>query len=107
MIIPTLSVQELQDRLHSTAELCLLDVRLGWEYQICSLANSLLIPLQELEGRLMEVPRDKPIIVLCHHGVRSQQAAKLLIQAGFKNVFSLEGGIDAWAKKIDSSVSIY
>jgi rhodanese-related sulfurtransferase len=107
MTIPVLSAQDFQGKLLLNEKLCLLDVRLSWEYELCSLTNSLHIPLQELKDRLVEIPRDRPIVILCHHGVRSQQAAKLLIQANFQNVFSLEGGIDAWAKQIDPSVGLY
>ncbi len=107
MTVSILSVQDLNDKLRSKEKLCLLDVRLEWEYQLCSLPNSLHIPLQELGDRLVEVPRETSIIVFCHHGVRSQQAARLLLQANFKDVFSLEGGIDAWAKQIDSSIRCY
>ena len=52
-------------------------------------------------------PKDTPIVTYCHHGIRSLEAASYLIGHGFTNVLSLAGGIDAWAKEIDTSLRRY
>ncbi len=87
----------------------LLDVRSTEEFELAKIEGSILIPLNELDGRFDEIGgfKEKLIITICHHGVRSRMAAESLTQAGFENVKSLTGGIDAWAVEIDSSVLRY
>jgi len=74
-----------------------------------ALPNSQLIPLNELPRRAQEiqVPEGTPIVVYCHHGIRSLSAAVFLEQSGFSNVASLRGGIDAWSIEIDPRVPMY
>ena len=87
----------------------LLDVRLPVEHDLVALPQSVLIPLQELPTRWSEVqlqPEQK-LVIYCHHGVRSWHAAMFLEQQGFTNVHSLEGGIDAWALKVDEGTKRY
>ena len=76
----------------------LIDVRNPDENAFGNL-QGLLIPLPELAKRLDEISREKDIIVHCQHGVRSAKAAQLLEEAGFKNVWSLQGGYAAWFEK--------
>lgn len=84
----------------------LLDVRRDDEIEICSLGG-IHIPLHELETRHEELPRDKtPIIVYCHHGVRSLYATQFLKYHGY-DALSLRGGIDAWSLEIDPEVPRY
>ena len=85
----------------------LLDVREQWEYDITHLSNSLLMPVSEVQPRLNELDMEQEIVVICHHGIRSAQIVGLLTNAGFKRVINLRGGIDAWAKEVDSSIPIY
>lgn len=87
----------------------LLDVRQPWESQLASLAGSMRIPLGELPQRAKEidVDRDAPIVVYCHHGIRSQSAAAYLLRLGYQDVCSLTGGIDAWSCAVDPSVPRY
>ena len=83
-----------------------LDVRRNDEREICSLGG-LHIPLHELEQRFEELPRDKkPLIVYCHHGVRSLYATQFLKYQGY-DALSLAGGIDLWSLEIDPSVPRY
>jgi len=51
--------------------------------------------------------KDAEIVVLCHHGMRSAQVTAWLLQQGWSNVVSLAGGIDAWARQVDSTTGIY
>ncbi len=85
----------------------LLDVREPWEYQHVHLPNSRLIPMMQIPAALSELDPNKEIVVICHHGVRSRQVAYFLESNGFHNVINLYGGIDAWAREVDSSLPIY
>jgi adenylyltransferase/sulfurtransferase len=105
--VPSLSVQELKRKMDAGEALTLVDVRESWEYDVAQIAGSKLIPLGELEERLTEVPREGIIVVQCHSGVRSEQGARLLQQAGFVNVYNLEGGIEAWSRDVDPTVPRY
>lgn len=73
-----------------------LDVRTAEEYADGHVDGSLLIPVQELEGRLREVPKDKRVYLYCRSGKRSAAAANILVKAGFTNIENIEGGINAW-----------
>ena len=75
----------------------LIDVREPWEFEYCRIEGSLLIPLGELASRIDEIPADRPLVMVCHHGHRSDYAAALLQQAGFTEVHNLRGGVEAWA----------
>ncbi len=104
-----ITVQDVHAKLQAGEPLLLLDVRNPEEYAICKLDGSQLISLGELVGRIgeIEVGSQEPIIVYCHHGVRSLHAAMFLKQSGFENVLSMTGGIDAWSMQIDPAVKRY
>lgn len=84
----------------------LLDVREPDEYAICNLKGKL-IPLSSLKDRLKELNNKQLIVVHCKLGGRSEQAAKLLLQAGFTDVKHLKGGIMAWRNEIDITLPLY
>ena len=88
-------------------ELVLVDVREPREAEIAHIAGARLIPLRELPGRLAELSGHGDIVTLCHHGPRSLKARDILTGAGFANVRSLAGGIDAWSREVDSEVPRY
>jgi rhodanese-related sulfurtransferase len=85
----------------------LLDVRTDEELAIASLPEAIHIPLAELPQRLDELDRNRPIIAICHHGVRSEMAGRMLERGGFADVAHLVGGIDAWSLDIDPEVPRY
>lgn len=85
----------------------LLDVRERWEVELCAIPGSLYIPLGELPTRIGEVPDDRPVVVLCHHGFRSAHAASWLHGQGFDRVINLSGGIDSWARRVDPTMKVY
>lgn len=85
----------------------LLDVRMPEEIEIAALPGAVNIPLAELGARIGELNPAAPIAVLCHHGVRSEMAGRLLERNGFADVAHLSGGIDAWSQCIDASVPRY
>ena len=85
----------------------LLDVRTPEEYSIAKVEGSLLVD-QSLAQEIMQTwPKDSAIVTMCHHGVRSLDAAAYLRGHGFANTRSMSGGIEAWAVLIDSSIPRY
>jgi sulfur-carrier protein adenylyltransferase/sulfurtransferase len=106
-VVPTVSVRELKQKLDARENFQLLDVREPFENEIASIDSARLIPLAELPDRLNELDRAQLTIVHCHSGQRSAQAVRLLRDAGFENVFNLEGGIAKWSDEIDSDVPQY
>ena len=107
MTVKQLSATELKNKIEQEDKLFLLDVREAHEFQYAHIANSVLIPLNEIPKRLAELDSQQEIVVICHHGMRSQQAANYLVQSGFQNIANLTGGIDAWSCTCDSSVRRY
>lgn len=85
----------------------ILDVREGWEYQLCALPDSLHLPMGQVVHQLDRLPRDHDIVVVCHHGVRSQVIAGTLRRNGFERLYNLRGGIDAWAREVDPRMPVY
>jgi sulfur-carrier protein adenylyltransferase/sulfurtransferase len=81
---------------HAAGEYQLVDVRQPAEYRQEHIPGAALIPLGELDWRLYELDRRKPVIVYCASGVRSRAAAAVLMRAGFAEVYNLEGGMGAW-----------
>jgi len=83
------------------------DVREPWEADIAKIEGADLIPLGEFAARANELPRDKPILIHCHHGGRSMQATQWLRRNGYDKVSNVAGGIDAWSQEIDPAVPRY
>jgi len=107
MSIVQLTPQQVQDGLQKQPAPLLLDVREEDEVRLCALPGSLHIPMNLIPLRHNELPDDIPIIVYCHHGIRSLNVARYLAHVGFKNVANLQGGIDAWARQIDPTMARY
>ena len=84
----------------------LVDVREPWEAALVSLPGAVLIPLATLDDRLDELDRGSPVVVYCHHGIRSLGARDLLASRGF-DASHLAGGIDAWARDRDPEMPRY
>jgi rhodanese-related sulfurtransferase len=74
----------------------ILDVRQPDEWNEYHVPGSTLIPLGELDARVKELPRDKPIVVVCRSGNRSATGRDILLKAGFPQVTSLAGGLSQW-----------
>lgn len=89
----------------------LLDVREPWEVQVASVTpdgfDVVAIPMNQIPARLAELPQDRPIACLCHHGARSQRVALFLAQQGHADVANIAGGIDAWSRERDPKVPVY
>ena len=84
-----------------------LDVRRPEELQIAALAGALAIPLAELPARLGELPADEHWVITCHKGSRAERAWRLLNEAGYTRIQVLDGGIDAWAERVEPAMPRY
>ena len=104
---PEISVRELQHMHDAAEQFVLVDVREDDELATASLDFARHIPMGAIGERLDELPKDRPIVVMCHGGTRSGRVANFLRQNGFPNVANLKGGIDAWAHEIDPCVPRY
>jgi adenylyltransferase/sulfurtransferase len=104
--IPSISVEELKQKMDAKADIFILDVREPHEYQICNL-NGYLIPVGDLPKRVSELDSSREIVAHCKMGGRSAKAVNFLRRSGFKKVYNLTGGITAWAEKIDPKMPKY
>ena len=102
-----IGARELRARLAGGDAPALVDVREPHEAAIASVAGATLIPLRTLPQRIAELDRGREIVLMCHHGQRSQRALELLRQAGFARLKNLRGGIDAWSREVDPAVPRY
>jgi adenylyltransferase/sulfurtransferase len=84
----------------------LLDVREPWEVELVSLDGAVNIPLGQLAERMGELDPVVPIVAVCHHGNRSEQA-RLMLEANGFDVRNLAGGIDAWARDVEPELRRY
>ena len=107
MHIPQLSPAELQRWRQDGKAFLLLDVRTDEETAVCALPDSVHIPMNLIPLRSHELPDGLPIVVYCHHGIRSLHTAMYLADAGFETLYNLQGGIDAWAAQIDENMARY
>lgn len=85
----------------------LLDVREPWEFDICRIEGSRLLPMRQIHTAIERLERDRHTVVICHHGIRSRQVCLYLNQMGFNNVFNLIGGVQAWANEVDPNMPTY
>lgn len=99
------------EELHSWREggkaFTLLDVRTPPECDAASLVPAMHIPMNEIPARIEEIPRNLPLVVICHHGERSAHVAAFLAARGFSPIYNVDGGIDAYASRVDPSVARY
>lgn len=99
----TLSADEVMARQQANPDLLLLDVRTPDEWEEYRIPGAVLIPMHQLPSRIGELSPERETVVVCEHGIRSQQAAQFLAaQAGFTNVANLEGGMSAWNGPVET-----
>jgi monothiol glutaredoxin len=104
--IQQLSAPELQAWMASGTSFELVDVRTDEERAVASIVGSRLLD-QTSHDALLCLDRDRCLVFQCHHGVRSQQAAEYFRRQGFRNLYNLQGGIDAWSLLVDTAVPRY
>lgn len=104
-----ITVADAATLLRSATPPLLLDCRTPEEHATARIAGAVLIPMQELAGRVGELAgrEAEPIIVHCHHGMRSMRVTTWLRDRGFAHVQSMAGGIDAWSEQVDPTVPKY
>ena len=109
MPLPEISVATARDRLAGANPPRLIDVREAGEFAFAHIAGAELLPLSQWPAIAAEKLTDpaQPLLLLCHHGMRSGQAAAFLMQSGFADVTNIAGGIAAWSEEIDPSVPRY
>lgn len=101
---------EVKQRLDANEKLILIDVREPFEHAQAKIEGSQLVPLRSIPGALGELQSraaEAPLVVFCHHGVRSLNAVAWLRQNGLENCCSMSGGIDQWSVEIDPRVPRY
>ena len=74
-----------------------IDVRTPEEFSIASIPGSILIPMDEIATRALELDPDAPVLIVCHHGIRSMRVAMFLKSRDFADPINLTGGIDRWS----------
>ena len=85
----------------------LLDVREPEEQVLAGVPGAVNIPIGLVPARLAEIPRDRHVFVLCHHGIRSWHVAQALLAHGWPRVANVAGGIDRWAAEADPRIPRY
>jgi rhodanese-related sulfurtransferase len=114
-LVPEISVKDLAKKLEQGERFTLLDVREEWEVRLAAIRDErvLALPMSALARQLKDAfpeplrDPDAPIVVMCHHGIRSANVTAWMRENGWKNVTSLAGGIDAYARQVDTSVGYY
>jgi adenylyltransferase/sulfurtransferase len=105
--VPTIRAEELKTRLDRREDVVLLDVREPVEWQIVKMEGAELIPLGRLPQEVHRLNTADEMVVYCKIGARSARAVQFLRETGFRKVKNLEGGIDAWAQRVDPSLPRY
>ena len=85
----------------------LLDVRQPWEFELCKIENSMLVPMSQIPAEFESLDSNRETVVICHHGIRSRSVARYLEQNGFSNIINLSGGVKEWAKTVDKQMATY
>jgi len=101
-----LSARELKAMLDKKAPLALFDVRTEAERQIAKIEGAKLLDRAAVEA-IEGMDKGTTLVFHCHHGMRSQAAAERFAAQGYRNVYNLLGGIDAWSQAVDPSVPRY
>jgi rhodanese-related sulfurtransferase len=99
--------KELKSKLDQGAKVLVVDVRELWEHQIATIAGATLVPLNSLPANMKVFENAEEVVIYCHHGMRSLNAAAWLRSQGVDGARSLTGGIERWSAEIDPSVPRY
>ena len=102
-----IEARALDAQLRAGTPVVLVDVREPFEWEICRIPGSLLMPLGDVPRRVAELDRGAAVVTVCHTGVRSLDAARFLRSSGIAKARSLKGGVAAWAAQVDRSMARY
>ncbi len=106
-MLPEITARELDEKLKGPNPPLLIDVRDADEFAFCRIEGAQLKPLAQIMNWAKELDPEAEIVLQCHVGGRSGQATQYLQRQGFKHVYNLKGGIDAWALQIDPDIERY
>ena len=106
-MVREISVEDLKALRDDGTPVTVLDVREPWELEVVGLDQVLPIPMAQVPDHVHELPRDQPLAVLCRSGVRSARVVEWLGLQGFDNAVNVEGGILAWAQRLDPTMRQY
>ena len=99
--------EEIHRRLQAGEDLLLVDVREPEEIAIAALPDALICPLSRAPDWLDRLSKAQPLVIFCHHGIRSLRVAHALAERGHTNLTNMTGGIDRWSTEVDSTVPRY
>ena len=106
-LLPEIAAPEVKRRLDA-GQAHLIDVREPEEHQICRIEASTLIPMRQIPQQLDRLEQaSAPLVIFCHHGVRSLKVVEWLQAQGLSDCVSMAGGIDAWSREVDPTVPRY
>ncbi|MCP4388346.1 MAG: sulfurtransferase [Gammaproteobacteria bacterium] len=91
----------------ANAEPLLLDVREPWEFDICHIEGSINLPMAQIPQNMERFQDAAEIVVICHHGIRSQRVIQFMQQQLGQTLINLDGGVDAWAHDVDADIPVY
>lgn len=98
---------DIKQRIDAGDDLLLIDVREPDELRIASVEGAHAYPMSQAMSWIDDLPRDRELVIMCHHGSRSMQVASALAQRGHTNLTNMQGGIDAWSQQVDPSIRRY
>lgn len=102
----TITVEELKLKLDAGEDIQVIDIREDWEVEAASFGAEH-IPMGDVPNQLEKISKDKPVVIHCKSGNRSSRMIEFLTtQFQFDNLINLEGGIKAWAEKIDTNLEV-
>lgn len=101
-----MTAPQLAAHLESASPL-LLDVREPWEFDICHIDGSVNLPMAQIPQNVDDLIEADEIVVICHHGIRSQHVIWFLQQQLDQPLINLDGGVDAWAREVDPDMPVY
>ena len=107
MLFKQISATELKEKLQNETNIKLIDVREREEFAWAQIEGTESLPLSEFQKWHDRLNPADEIIFICHHGVRSAQVCSVMANNGFKKLWNLSGGIDAWSVDVDRNVPRY
>jgi rhodanese-related sulfurtransferase len=99
--------EEIHRRREGGEDLLLIDVREQEEIAIAALPGALVCPMSRAAEWIDRLPKGQPLVIFCHHGIRSMRVAMALVERGHENVINMTGGIDLWSAEVDAGVPRY
>ena len=102
-----ISVQELKSMMDAGTDFQLIDVREPWEFTICHIDASELVPMGQIPQKLDLFQTHEEYVIICHHGIRSLQVIQFLAHHDIHNTINLDGGVEAWAREVDVNMETY